>query len=309
MGDSTSEEIYQEISDNIDISDSTLVPLEYSNDEFEILDESHRETIKTVLSSRFSEELVQSFSDISLEWKESSYSFSGKTLERIFACRFDIDCEIRNGALDSRDPIEHEPVLASIYNQLASEYIDSVFEGSTLSYRGISTYDGLVQAAGQAWENKEIELEVSKLCNFTLDKGTAEYHGTVLVEKETNAEDVAMAADFFLPYIDNGEVRKNEAEVRLFGDEASDVGSTKILLPESGRSLTDAVLKSENNSSHDHDCVAGIIHQFSKNSETVPEDIRDEILSWYYDYFESNPKDALGLKADLEEALGKGLQI
>lgn len=296
---------------SVDLSRCVTVDCEHSDGTYEILSEPTRERLQTEMLDAFSERDVSSVVRLSHSWKEGSYSDDGQTYERIFDAYLETSSPLRNGKLNGRAPEGEEAAVMGCWYELSQSFLTENGHGELVMYRGIHTYDGLVEALTSVFDSTSstTPLTFTKVANFTTDRGTADYYGTSVITQLVSPSEVAFAADFLLPYTDDsGRVEKAEAEIRMIGEEVDEVDTADIYLPNSARTVLEAFADPTGNSPAEYDRTAGYIRLLADNDVEISErSSADLIGNWFDHYTRHAPLKALSLRADVESVIGRSL--
>ncbi|RQG88906.1 hypothetical protein EA462_10960 [Natrarchaeobius halalkaliphilus] len=285
-----------------------------------VLDQDTRKGIYSLLKKKTSVEDVNEIRRLSYEWKNGSFCDEGQTLERIYDSFLDIDRPLRGngGELAGRPSRGNEDTVLEVMYRLSSHYINS-HNGVSEVYRGVNTYDGMIEAVLDALnpERNSTNLDLTKLSNFTLDRGTADYHGLVVVRVDLEPKQAAIAADFFLPYSETDhteipaadEISKNEGEIRLIGDTVPDITTSKITVKDGRKPISLLFDPANQNTIEEHDYAAGIIKKVADENEVIPDAAIDAVESWFFNYFQKDPNKALNIKAQVEQVLDRSIHL
>lgn len=294
---------------SVNVTQCEEVECEYGSDTYHILSKTEREKIKKELKKKYSKDDFLDVKSLSFSWKEESYSDDGQTLERIFDSYCETCLPIRNGNLDGRPPKGDEVKIIGCWHEISKKYLSENISDAFIAYRGIGTYDGLVESLLDVFDTDQFTttLSFTKISNFTLDKSTADFYGTAVVKSEIAAEDVAFAADFLLPYLaQDGHIEKTEAELRVIGERIQTVSTDNIRLPNSDKSIYKTFDQPAQNSLTQHDHAAGLIEILSEYDEEISDtESVDAIRNWYHHYAKEVPTEALSLKEDVESVINQ----
>lgn len=318
--ESSPNSIVESLLSAFDIDSTESVPLEYGTGCFEVLDRPHRETIYSELTTRLPAEDVDSVRRLSYSWKNGSYCDEGQTLEAIFNEALHIDRPLRgnDGELSGRVPQGEEITIASVLYDLSQSYLQHHHEDS-VAYRGIYTYDGLVEAVLEVLdpEKSGTTIDTTKLSNFTLDRETADHHGNVIVAVDLEPAQVAFAADFYVPHSETDpdqipaadQITKNEAELRMIGDRLPTIPIEDVSVADVRTPVTTLFDPTASNSIEEHEYAAGIIRTIAEANKTLPELAKDDVEEWFYQYFQADPGEGLELKDKVERVLDRSIDI
>lgn len=296
--------VASELVERVELSETETFDLEHSSGSAAVLAKSQRRILFEALSDEFPEG-TESFYELSRLWKDDSYVDDSQTLEHIYDEAFGVKAPVRNGSLDGRLPRDGEPGVAKTLKTFSEAYLTKYHGETARLYRGIGTHDGLCEAVTELLDAGEsgTELDLTVLSNFTSDRGTADEYGKVVVEVGIDSEQVALAADFFLPVETEDGLADHEAEIRVFGSPEICVSESSLLISGSQRSLIAAIKNPDANGGDHHDIVAGVVEILANNSVVLSLDASKKLIDWYEVYFERERFDALALREGITAIL------
>lgn len=261
---------------NLDCTDVTLVRPDCrvngrSADAYPVLCERQRTRVETALRGQFSDAAVDAVLGALWDWKRTSYANHARTHERLFGRTLDVSAPERNGDLVARAPRGEEGRVAACLHELGQSFLARHFGDALRVYRGIDiAVPGVVadlldvpDRSTHSFRNRPT------LLNVTTDRVVARDYGFLTVETDVPRSAVALAPDFTVPLVRDGEIRKRDAELRVRGDRIRRVDADRVRLPSTGKSLPAAFRSPWRLSAAEHRDVFDVVVRMQEQDGSV----------------------------------------
>lgn len=288
----------------IDFSKAASVTYEAGNDDYPVLTQKQQQSLFTWLNSQYRSSDVDTVNDLCLHWKQDSYCDEAQTFELIFKKAIKISQSERNSNLNGRSPQGDEENIAYDLHSFSASFVQRWLSSDIEVFRGAGHQ--LPELAVELIENPNKSVlypSPNSLSNYTPSKPVAEKFGRVIFSQNIDPDDVAIAADSIFPKRDpTGSPIKRHGELRINGDEITDLKVKKVLARGTQRPLI-TILKNPSTLSQDeHDVVAGLVEILAGDKQSIStQQGLDLLRDWYSEFLLAHPLEAIKLKNDFDD--------